>query len=60
LGYDEATKLLVDEGALISAVDRAGCTARDLAEEKGMGHVIDALDDELSTGYIFEGGLILF
>lgn len=53
-------KYMVDEGALVSAVDRAGRTARDLAEEKGMERAIKALDDGLSTGYVFEGRLILF
>lgn len=46
-------------GALISAVDRVGCTARDLSEEKGIERTIKALDGELSTGYIYESRLIL-
>lgn len=45
--------------ALISAVDRVGCTARDLSEEKGIERAIKALDGELSTGYVYEGRLIL-
>lgn len=59
LGYGEATKLLVDGGALVSAVDSAGRTARDLAEETGKERAIKALDGEQSAGYIFEGRLIL-
>ena len=35
LGYGEATKLLVD-GAMVSAVDSGGHTARDLAQERSM------------------------
>jgi len=52
LGYGEAIKLLVDGGASVSAVDSAGRTARDLADEKGMERAIKALDGEPSTGYI--------
>ena len=59
LGYGEATKFLVDGGALISAVDRSGRTARDLAEEKGSARAIKALDGEPSAGYVFEDRLIL-
>lgn len=51
---------MVDERALISAVDKAGRIARDLAEKKGMERVIKVLDDELSIDYVFEGLLILF
>ena len=44
LGYREATKLLVDRGALVSAVDSAGYTARNLVEETGKERTIKALD----------------
>ena len=37
LGYRKATKLLVDGGALVSAVDGNGCTARDLGRRDGHG-----------------------
>ena len=60
LGYREATKLLVDRGALVSTVDGAGRTVRDLAEEKGLERTIKALDGEQSTGYVFEGRLVSF
>ncbi len=59
LGYGEATKLLVDGGALVCAINSVGRTARYLAEEKGMERAIKALDGELSTGYVYEGRLIL-
>jgi len=41
----------VDGGALVFAVNGAGRTARDLAEEKGLERAIKALDGEQSTGY---------
>ncbi len=59
LGYGEATKLLVNGGALLSAVDSAGRTAPDLAEEEGLERAIKALDSEPSTGYVYDGRLIL-
>lgn len=51
--------LLVDGWALVSAVDSAGRTARDMAEETGKERAVKALDGEQSAGYIFEGRLIL-
>jgi len=59
LGYREATKLLVNRGALLSAVDNIGRIARNLVEEKGLERTIKAIDNEPSTGYIFNGRLIL-
>ncbi len=50
---------MVDGGALVSAVDSTGRTARDLAEEKDIERAIKALDSELLTGYIYKGRLIL-
>ena len=44
---------------MISAVNRVGCTARDLSEEKGIERAIKALDGEMSTSYVYEGHLIL-
>ena len=44
----------------MSTIDGAGRTARDLAEEKGLERAIKALDGEQSTGYVFEGRLVLF
>ena len=45
----------------MSTVDGAGRTARDLAEEKkGLERAIRVLDGEQSTGYVFEGRLVLF
>ena len=50
---------LVDGGAVVSAVDNTGRTARDCAEERGLKRMIEALDGgELSAFYIFEGQLI--
>ena len=46
-------------GALVSAVDSSGRTARDLAEEKGSARAIKALNGEPSTGYVFEDRFIL-
>ena len=59
LRYGEATKLLVDRGALVSAVDSSGRTARNLAEEKGRGRATKALDGESLIGYVFEDRFIL-
>jgi len=59
LGYREATKLLVNRGALLSAVDSVGRIARNLVEEKGLERAIKIVDSEPSTGYIFNGRLIL-
>lgn len=38
------TKVLLNEGAMASVVDGTGCTAHDLAEEKGFKCAIKALD----------------
>lgn len=49
---------MVDKGALLSSVDSAGRTARDLTEKEGFESTIKALDNEPSIGYIFEDRLI--
>ncbi len=41
----------VDEGTLVFAVNGAGRTARDLAEEKGLECAIKALGGEQLIGY---------
>ncbi len=57
--WTDSTKLLVDGRASVSAVDSAERTTRDLAEEEGLECAIKALDGEASTGYVFDGRLIL-
>ncbi|KFY18801.1 hypothetical protein V491_04698, partial [Pseudogymnoascus sp. VKM F-3775] len=59
LGYGAATKLLVDRGAVLHAVDNDGHTAHDLAEERGQERAIKALDGEEPGFYIYEGRIIV-
>jgi ankyrin repeat protein len=59
LGYEVATKLLINRGIVVTTKDNYGRTARNLAEETGAERTIKALNGKEPEFYIYEDCVIL-